>query len=362
VNRINNDALETLVEAARASRSTALAIWQDGGLAYEWWFHGRPRLIETMSVTKSVVNLIVGRAVTLRLLEGADTPVHEFYPEWRQGKKRQITVRHLLSHTSGLQDERNTTLEIYPSPDFVKLALAAELEADPGSRFFYSNKAVNLLAGVIHKASGKTMLRFAREELFARLEFEGVMWSRDEAGNPHGMSGLQLQPRDLLKLGRLALEGGVWNGERLIRADWLEHSLRPGNPYTPSCGWLWWLKNKYSRITVSEAHVAALERAGATSEEFESYRTVIGEYNSLAAFWNVVPETLHRYFNRVVLYQPEIAGLEAFYGDGYLGQYVVVLPEHRLVAVRMLEGFDGAEQPQYRFDDFMTRVLELVSG
>jgi CubicO group peptidase (beta-lactamase class C family) len=50
-------------------------------------------------------------------------------------RKRNITVRHLLSHTSGLED-KPTTQEIYASPDFVQFALAADVASDPGSKFF----------------------------------------------------------------------------------------------------------------------------------------------------------------------------------------------------------------------------------
>ena len=246
---IDPNALDALLEAARDARSSAVVVWQDGSPPLEWWFRGKPRMIETMSVTKSVVNLIVGRAVTLGLIESADTPVHEFYPEWRQGRKRLITLRHLMSHTSGLQDFRTTNVEIYPSPDFVKLALSAELEDEPGACFRYSNKAVNLLAGIIARATSKPMQRFAGLELFDPMEIE-FDWMRDEAGNPHGMAGLKLYPKDLAKLGRLALQRGLWNDSQLISEDWLEQSLRPGCDLMPNHGWLWWLKNKFDSIAV----------------------------------------------------------------------------------------------------------------
>lgn len=90
--------------------------------------------------------------MTLGKLTSIDEPVHAFFPEWRQGRKRDITVRMLMEHTSGLQNVPMTTLEIYPSPDFVQLALCAELDAEPGTTFAYNNKAVNLLAGIVERA------------------------------------------------------------------------------------------------------------------------------------------------------------------------------------------------------------------
>lgn len=320
-------------------------------------------MIETMSVTKSVVNLIVGRAVTLGLIESADTPVHEFYPEWRQGRKRLITLRHLMSHTSGLQDFRTTDVEIYPSPDVVKLALSAELEDEPGACFRYSNKAVNLLAGIIARATSKPMQRFAGLELFDPMEIE-FGWMRDEAGNPHGMAGLKLYPKDLAKLGRLALQRGLWNDSQLISEDWLEQSLRPGCDLMPNHGWLWWLKNKFDSITVNDSHVTALGMAGASPTEVNMYREMVRVYPSLAAFGDVLDErtgeSILRFFGRAKLYDAAIQRLEAFYATGFLGQWLVVIPEHRLVAVRMLEWFSGAEQGGSDFPEFHSLVSALV--
>src|SRR5690606_13701260 len=80
-----------------------------------------------------------------------DLPVHTYYPEWRDGVKSRITIRHLLDHTSGLRTDQGTG-EIYASPDFVRLALDAEVTSEPGTVFFYNNKAVNLLAGIVERA------------------------------------------------------------------------------------------------------------------------------------------------------------------------------------------------------------------
>jgi len=158
--------LAALLERARETRTDDLAIsWH--GVTRSWAFGEGARLtqggstrsepIQTMSVTKSVVGLVIGRLVTLGKLASIEEPVHALFPEWRQGRKKLITVRMLLEHTSGLQNVPMTVEEIYPSPDFVQLALAAELEAEPGTAFAYNNKAVNLLAGVVERADGRKL-------------------------------------------------------------------------------------------------------------------------------------------------------------------------------------------------------------
>ena len=97
--------LDALVQAARDANSSALVILQHGEPLVNELLDGQGDCpIETMSVTKAVLSLLVGRAVTLGHLPGVDVPIRDLYPEWQQGRKREITLRHLLSHTSGLQN------------------------------------------------------------------------------------------------------------------------------------------------------------------------------------------------------------------------------------------------------------------
>src|SRR6185295_2307454 len=165
----------------------------DGKVVAEWYVGTPQGPIEAMSATKSVVGLVIGRLVDTGKLASLDQPVCELYPEWRQGNKQKITIRHLLDHTSGLQNEPNTGIEIYPSPDFIKLALAAELSEEPGTVFRYNNKAVNLLAAIVKIASGKTLDQYARDELFAPMGITDVHWDTDPAGTPQVMAGLQIR-------------------------------------------------------------------------------------------------------------------------------------------------------------------------
>src|SRR5690606_25454076 len=203
--RVDPAALERLLAAARDAHSDALVVLHDGELVGAWHRGGRSRRIESMSVTKSIVNLAIGRLVTLGAIESIDLPLSRFSPQWSAGRKARAPIRPLLHHTSGIESGR-TTEEIYASNDFVRLALNAELTSEPGSRLFYNNKAVNLLAGIVEKAVGKKMDAFLRDDLFARLGITDFRWSRDRAGNPHAMAGLRIHAEDLAKLGQLVLD------------------------------------------------------------------------------------------------------------------------------------------------------------
>lgn len=105
--------------------------------------------------------------------------------------------------SSGLQNVPNAGEEIYPSNDFVQLALCAELANKPGEIWNYNNKSLNLLGGVIKKITGKRMDNYIRERLFKPLGITNIGWTLDSAGNPHLMSGCQIKPKDFIKIGLL---------------------------------------------------------------------------------------------------------------------------------------------------------------
>jgi CubicO group peptidase (beta-lactamase class C family) len=299
-------ALARLRERAEQTGSNSLVVMVDGVVVVEEYF-GEPREpIEAMSATKSIVALAIGRLIDDGKIASLDAPVHTLFPEWNQGRKRDITVRHLLQHTSGLQNAPNTTLEIYPSPDFVELALAAELEHAPGTAFSYNNKAVNLLAGVVEVASGQRMDRYIGEKIFAPLGITEFGWTLDGAGNPHGMSGLQIHALDLARIGQLVLQRGVYDGKRVVSAEFLDAATTLDATRTAErigfCGLLWWL------IPASASKPAA--------------------------------------------------SIRAYAAIGYLGQYLVIVPDSRIVAVRQQRG-DADPEHVDEMADFMQLVLAL---
>lgn len=296
---IDRAALDALVDAARAANSDALVVLRDGEVVFESSFGQPIAPIESMSVTKSVVNLALGHLYTEGKITSLDQPVHHYFPEWKQGRKQAITLRHLLSHTSGLQNVRHTGVEIYPSPDFVRLALAAELSDAPGERFAYNNKALNLIPAITQQLTGKRIDDYLRDGLFKELGITRFTWSLDAAGNAHGMSGLQILPADLAKLGQLMLQKGRWEGRVLIREDWIDESLRPVHANGENAGLLWW------RIQAD-------------------------------ARW---------------------AG---YGGRGYLGQYLTVYPDQGLVAVRMIRSDRHANDPVNDFPAFEKSVRALL--
>ena len=282
ISRPNQDAIERLVGRAKETHTDAMIMVQNGETLGEWDFGKEKRPIETMSMTKSIVSLAIGTLLTEKKIDSIDDPIWFYFPEWRQGNKEKITLRHILNHTSGLQDDPTTEV-IYRSPDFLKLALAAELNSTPGECWFYSNKACNILPGIIERASGLKIDDYLRMTLFAALEIEDFAWTKDSAGNPHGFAGLSLTARDVSKIGQLMLQNGKWKGEQVIDASFVQESTKPAHQ---NCGLLWWID-----------------------------------------YWGT---------DHYSAEHTETASVMGFSARGYLGQYLIVVPTQKLVAVRQI--------------------------
>ncbi len=371
-------ALEKLKAKAESEDSDAVVVIKDGLLIADWDFGKKRGPIHAMSATKSVVNLAVGRLIDEGKIKSLDQPVSDFFLEWRQGRKRKITIRHLLNHTSGLEDQP-TTSEIYPSPDYVQFALAADLVADPGTKFFYSNKATNLLAGVVLKASGRPLDEYVKREIFAPLEIVDFTWSKDDAGNPHGMAGLSINAVDLAKLGQFMLDEGVWHGHRIVSRAWVSESTRQGQPYDATCGLLWWRTPQTTKFAIDDNFINELKtQFGLTDSSVKKLEALKGKPFESGALWPGLSPIFQTDANTGKNLQALDAKLKkkvpvaavvgegpmhSFAARGYLGQYLVVVPQHRIVAVRQRRKPENFDSNDYRnsFGDFEAMVYALVN-
>ncbi len=377
---IKTASLTSLLKRARESQSDALVLLKDGKLVGAWNFGNKTGPIEAMSATKSVVSLAIGALIDDGRIKSLDQPVHEWYPEWKQGAKRRITLRHLLSHTSGLKADA-VTAEIYNSRDFVKLALTAPLMSPPGSRFFYNNKAVNLISGIVQRAAGERMDWYIRERLFKPLSITGFSWTLDRAGNPHAMAGLQIRAVDLAKIGQLVLDRGVWQGRRVVSARWIQESTgMPGQKLDPSCGLLWWLVRDEERLIIDDRTIDAWRRGGVDVAFINKIKPLkdrpfaMTGADGLAQLRTEVAKTLgggepglktwdantwQRGLPQAHFAPGPVTGCLA---EGFLGQYLVALPRERLVAVRQIRAaerhYDGSKADY--FEDFLERVRALT--
>ncbi|WP_223644219.1 serine hydrolase [Corallococcus sp. EGB] len=366
---LSPEALATLLKAAEETGTSGLVLLRHGRLVGEWYFGGDTRRIETMSATKGVVALAIGLLIDDGKIASADVPVSTFFPEWSQGLKARVTLRHLLNHTSGLVANR-TARDIYQSPDFVRFALEAEVADPPGSRFFYNNKAVNLLAGVVERASGEKLDAYLRRRLFAPLGIRDVEWQKDPAGNPLGMSGLRIHPLDFAKLGQLLLQRGEWRGRRILSEAWIRECTTPSTPaLSPTSGLLWWALYEQTTRVIGPEMVERARSNGLSEEIVARLRPWVNRPVTRDELMTaLVPalggmEALMAFMEKAAPLEAssQVAGaLQGYAALGSLGQFLVVIPGTELVAVRMAEPDGRVPENQIAFSTFPEHVVALV--
>lgn len=178
------------------------------------------------SVTKSVTSLLTGIAVgdgRLRL----DDPIGRYLPRragWGDTAHRAITVRQLLTQTSGLDQsilaEAGT---LGADPSLAQEGLAQPLVHRPGTHFQYGQLAPALLAYVVQRAVGEDLVGFAQRRLFGPVGIRpgSYFWLRDRSGLPYGYSNLFLTPAQLARLGLLMSNGGRWRGRQVVPSSYV---------------------------------------------------------------------------------------------------------------------------------------------
>lgn len=252
-----------LLSEDRYFNARSLLVVKDGMLIFEAYCRDqrdRDRFGHIASVTKSVTSLVFGIVFSDGNFDSLQQTLYSIIPDkFPTGEaKRAITIRHLMTMTSGLSfDDDVFSVEIYadkPS-DPIKYILNKPMYASPGQEFYYRDCDPHLLSYAIARLTGKSEELWARERLFAPLGIEDYYWDSDHTGTTMGAHGLHLKPRDLAKIGQLVLEHGRWKGLQIVDSAWIYESTRRQavTPYqTPpeirEYGYYWWVLPEWDAI------------------------------------------------------------------------------------------------------------------
>ncbi|WP_409342424.1 serine hydrolase domain-containing protein [Paenibacillus sp. MBLB4367] len=211
---------------------------------------------DVLSVTKSVMSSLMGIAINQGKIGSVDESVSSYLPELTidsDTRKQSIMLKSLMTMTSGLtwnnEDERSSK-EMIASPNWIQYIEAQALEANPGTKFAYSNGNAHLLSPILQKATGKNAADYAKEVLFQPLGITDVNWTNDPQDIPNGAWGLQMTLRDMAKFGYLFQNNGKWEGSTVVPKEWVEKSTSEfvGEGFKDGTkrgyGFMWWLRNK----------------------------------------------------------------------------------------------------------------------
>jgi CubicO group peptidase (beta-lactamase class C family) len=195
---------------------------------------------QLFSNTKPVMTLVVGRAIELGKLSLDDT-VGKYFPDRGDEAHRAVTLRQLLTHTSGIY--KNWTMDLNDNvPDEVDHFMHLPFRDAPGAKFEYSQVSCNVASAMVEKAVGVPFQRFAQQELFDKIGIvEGTyFWKTDRAGQTYGYSGLYLRPIDMIRIGQLEINKGTYRGERIISERFI-NEMGTGTQQNPGFGYNTWV-------------------------------------------------------------------------------------------------------------------------
>jgi CubicO group peptidase (beta-lactamase class C family) len=218
---------------ARHIPVNSLLIERHGKIVLDSYFYpfADHRTHNVYSVTKSVTSMLVGIAMAKHHLSDLNAPVYSLLPVQMADdpRKAHITLANLLSMTSGLdcrpQGGSSLLQQMLRRPHLAAYMLSRPSDAEPGTVFDYCGGNSEVVSAVLTQTTGASALDLARQELFAPLGITHVSWPTDGDGVSHGWGDLELEPRDMAKLGFLWLHNGRWEDRQVVPSDYLAQAL-----------------------------------------------------------------------------------------------------------------------------------------
>lgn len=282
-------ATKRLKKENRKMGTVAFLIIKNDSIWYENYAegYGKNSRTNSFSMAKSMVAAMLGKAISEGKIKSLEQPVADFFPQFDP----ELTVGDLASMASGLNwDESyynpfSMTIQAYLDDELREQILSLKVVKQPGQEFEYLSGNIQLLGMVIEKATGKTLSDYLSESFWKPMGMrEDALWQIDseEDGIEKAYCCIASNARDFSKFGKLYKDFGKWNGRQLLDSAFVAKSIRPRFEAAPHYGYGIWLVN--------------------------------------------------------------FRGKEIFYLRGILGQYVIVIPEDKLIITRL--GQKAGEIPE----------------
>lgn len=270
--------------------TVAFVVIKNDSLVHEqyWDGYGPDSHTNSFSMAKTITSILIGIAIDEGKIKSVDQPVGDFLPEFKEGDNAKLTVKHLLTMSSGINfDEDYVNPLAYPAAayygtDLSKLTYKYKVTGEPGKTFDYLSGNTQLLGFIIEKATGKSISDYASEKLWQPIGAKNsAFWSLDHKdGVEKSYCCFNSNAPDFARLGKLYLDSGKWNGTPIVSAEYAVNSVQPAD---------------------------LLDENGKKNEKY-GY-----------SWWLM----------------PDYKGHRIFYARGILGQYVVCIPDKDMVVVRL---------------------------
>ena len=212
-------------------------------------------LHDIRSITKSIVSLLYGIALSEGLVPDPENTLVDQFPQYQDlvndSNRRKISIHHTLSMMMGTQwDEtlpytsiKNSEIAMERSADRYRYALGRPIVDEPGKTWIYNGGATTLIGQIIAQGTGKSIDKYAEEKLFEPLGITSYEWTNGSDGTPAAASGLRMRSSDLAKIGQMLNNNGIYENSQVVPQSWIKQSFTANtyDAYDLGYGYFWWL-------------------------------------------------------------------------------------------------------------------------
>jgi len=256
---MNKEQLHSYISDSTGNESNICQIYviKDGETVYDDCWHGfkTEDAMNVNSVTKGVMALLAGIALDRGCINSVDQKVMDFFPDYtvKRGEKTiyDVTIKHLLTMTAPYKGKSEPWKKVCTSQDFT-IAILDYLGGRRGitGEFRYATLGIQILAGIIERATGEKCIDFANRNLFEPLglpkriphgnsskedQFDFFMnknprkyeWYSDPQGSVTAGWGLCMSAKDMAVIGALVSNYGQYDGTRIISEEYLSDMIAP---------------------------------------------------------------------------------------------------------------------------------------
>jgi CubicO group peptidase (beta-lactamase class C family) len=346
--------LDSIQRLALATLSDELVIVRDGRVVHHWRDPSfRDTIFNPQSVTKAVAALGVGLLLDDGRIRSLDLPLREVFPALATPDRSPLTLRMVMEHTSGIAADRGEA-QFRGQADVQSFILAQPVAEPVGTTFRYNNLGAQLMGQTVHARSGMSVARLLESRIFTPLCINSWSWDHDGTEATYAYSRVRLRAVDLAALGQLVLDGGEWQGQRVLSRmaiDTLTHirgaSGIPLASHSFAASWEYagddrvildhnW-RQRLEATSASAPLRALAQRLLADSHRREMLTSAFKAALDTAFASPSREATMQRWYRETARHaDPERVRkpAQAVYHSGSWGQYLIVFPETRTVVVR----------------------------
>jgi CubicO group peptidase (beta-lactamase class C family) len=249
--------IDTKMDSVSVPEIHGVLIARHGRLVLEEYFHGehRNKPHDTRSASKSLASALIGSAIQAGVPLSTSTPVYQAmnggkFPAGLNPRKRGLTLEHLLTMSSGLDCDdsdpespgnEDVVSQQTEQPDWYRYILDLRNIRDPGQLAVYCSINPHLAGGVLARAARRPLPGLFHDFMAQPLGIHRYYLNLTPTGDAYMGGGARLLPRDFMKLGQLLLNGGTWQGKRILSREWSRRSTSPlYDLRNLTYGYLWW--------------------------------------------------------------------------------------------------------------------------